>query len=77
MSVPLFHGNPLFSSKFVVNEINANPLRSKNALGGGVNLAESIKSCWQTDCNRQDLLSFHGTWDSPETDLFGEVCLFC
>ena len=24
-----------FSSKFVVNEINANPLRSQNAFGGG------------------------------------------
>ena len=69
-SVPLFHGiPPFFSSKFVVNEINANPLRSQNALwGGGINLAESITSCWQTDWNQQHLLSFHGTWNSPATD---------
>ena len=36
-SVPLFPGIPFFSSRFVVNEINANPLRSQNAImrGGG------------------------------------------
>ena len=35
-SVPIFLGIPIFfSSKFMVNEIHANPLRSQNALGGG------------------------------------------
>ena len=64
----------------MVSEINANPLRSQNAFGGGggaVNLAESIKSCLQTDWNQQHLLSFHGTWNSPAIDLLGDVCLFC
>ena len=66
-----------FLSKFVVNVINPNPLRSQNALGGGgVNLAESIKRFWQTDWNQQHLLSFHGIWNSLATDLLGEVCLF-
>ena len=29
--------------------------------GGGVNLDESIKGCWQTDWNQEHPLSFYGT----------------
>ena len=63
-----------FSSKFVVNEINANPFRSQNAWGGGVNLAEFIKSCWQTDWNQQHLVSFHGTWNMKADNSSHHFC---
>ena len=63
-SVPLFHGIPPFFFHPNLWSMRSMQIRWDLKMhwgGGGVNLAESIKSCWQTEWNQQYLLSFHGT----------------
>ena len=57
----------------MVNKINANPLRSQNALLGGLHWAESIRTCWQTDWIQQHPLSLTGRGHQNCSDMRASV----